>query len=68
MIQFSLDGNKVNEFISLTEAQLQTGVELHNISECCRGNSKTAGGYIWEYDQSSGVMSSGSTVAPSIPN
>lgn len=47
--QYSLDGNLLATFQSLTEAQNQTGVELHNISEACRGNSKTAGGFIWNY-------------------
>ena len=47
--QLSLDGELLCEFRSLTEAQNATGVELHNISECCRGNSKTAGGFRWLY-------------------
>lgn len=47
--QLSLDGDTISEFPSLTEAQAATGVELHNISECCRGKSKTAGGFIWQY-------------------
>ena len=47
--QYDLEGNFISVYISLTEAQQNTSVELHNISECCRGNSKTAGGYIWQY-------------------
>lgn len=47
--QFSLDGILLNTFRSLTEAQKLTGIELHNISECCRGKSKTAGGFVWKY-------------------
>lgn len=42
-----------NEFIgqysNLHEAYKQTGVSVHNISECCRGNSQTAGGFKWVY-------------------
>lgn len=49
VIQYSIDNRKIAKFISLTEAQTTTGVELHNISECCRGKSKTAGGFIWKY-------------------
>ena len=49
--QFDLEGNLLATFRSLTEAQKQTGVKLHNVSECCRGNSKTAGGYMWQYQQ-----------------
>lgn len=42
-------GNVLATFRSLTAAQNQTGIELHNISECCRGKSKTAGGFVWKY-------------------
>lgn len=47
--QRGLNGILIAEYRSLTEAQNRTGVELHNISECCRGRSKTAGGYVWCY-------------------
>lgn len=47
--QITNTGTIVDEYASLTEAQNQTGIELHNISECCRGKSKTAGGFVWEY-------------------
>lgn len=47
--QYDLEENLLTTFHSLTEAQKQTGVELHNISECCRKNSKTAGGFVWKY-------------------
>lgn len=49
VLQQTLDGTTVATHASLTHAQEASGVELHNISECCRGNSKTAGGYIWSY-------------------
>lgn len=51
VIQYSLKGKKIAEYRSLTAAQQATGVELHNISECCRGKSKTAGGFIWKYHE-----------------
>ena len=47
--QYTLNGIYLKTFISLSDAQKATGIELHNISECCRGKSKTAGGYIWKY-------------------
>lgn len=47
--QWSLDGKLIDTFASLTEAQHATGIELHNISECCREKSKTAGGFVWKY-------------------
>lgn len=50
VIQFNIKTKKqMNIFRSMTEAQKLTGVELHNISEACRGNSKSAGGYLWMY-------------------
>ena len=47
--QYSSQGDFIAKYDSLTEAQRVTGVELHNISECCRGKSKTAGGFVWQY-------------------
>ena len=47
--QLTIKGKIVAEFRSLTEAQAVTGVELHNISECCRGKSRIAGGFMWQY-------------------
>lgn len=34
---------------SAAEAHRQTGVAANNISACCRGKRKTAGGSAWEY-------------------
>lgn len=48
-VQQFKDGELVAEYKSLTEAENITGIEKHNISEACRGKSKTAGGYIWRY-------------------
>lgn len=45
----TITGELLNTFNSLTHAQLATGVKIHNISECCRGKSKTAGGFVWHY-------------------
>lgn len=47
--QYSIDGAQIAEYKSLSEAERVTGVEKHNISEACRGNSKTAGGFVWMY-------------------
>lgn len=47
--QFDLEGSLFAEYFSLTNAQESTGIELHAISEACRGNSKTAGGFRWKY-------------------
>ena len=36
-------------FPSLSEAERVTGIANGNISNCCLGNRKSAGGYIWKY-------------------
>lgn len=39
------------EFNSFTDAELVTGINHGNISECCRGRRKQAGGYKWMYKE-----------------
>ena len=36
-------------FPSLSEAERVTGIANGNISNCCLGNRKSAGGYVWKY-------------------
>jgi len=36
-------------FESIAEASRQTGANSHSIGYCCRGKTKTAGGYHWKY-------------------
>lgn len=43
------DGNIITEFYGCQEAQRKTGISFGNISECCRNNRKTAGGFQWKY-------------------
>lgn len=45
--QVDLDGNIVNEFKSIAEAQRKTGA--CHISDVCRGVRKIAGGYYWKF-------------------
>jgi len=45
VIQITLDGIKINEFVSISEATRQTGI--NNISKVLRGLCKTSGGYYW---------------------
>lgn len=44
--QKTLKGEIINLFINISEAQRQTGI--NNIGKACRGEIRTAGGYIWE--------------------
>ena len=46
-----LNENVVQEYPSLREAERITGIKNQNISSCCRGKNKTAGGYVWRYKQ-----------------
>ena len=47
--QYTLDGVFVAEYPSIKEAERQTGISNSNICQCCKGNKKSAGGYIWKY-------------------
>lgn len=50
--QFDLDGSFICEYETITQASINTGVNLSKISAVCKGNRKTAGGYIWKYSTS----------------
>lgn len=43
------DGVIIAEFGSTLEAERMTGINDGNISSCCHGRHKTAGGYQWRY-------------------
>ncbi|MEO5348934.1 MAG: NUMOD1 domain-containing DNA-binding protein [Magnetococcus sp. YQC-3] len=47
--QLDLNGNLIKEFNSMTEASLEVGVEISNISYCCKGVRKTTGGFRWSF-------------------
>lgn len=49
IIQKSLNGKHIKLWSGRAEAQAALGVSGGNITSCCRGNRKTAYGYIWEY-------------------
>lgn len=49
--QYNLDINLINTYESTGEASKQTNVKQQNISSCCCGKRKTAGGYIWSYNK-----------------
>lgn len=36
-------------YYGISEAERQTGIYNNNISQCCKGTRKTAGGYHWRY-------------------
>ena len=42
-------GELLATFPSLHEAERVTGIDHSNISTCCTGKLKSAGGYVWKY-------------------
>ena len=49
VMQYSLEGIFIVEYNSIQEASELTGIKHDNISKCCRGKTKTSGGYQWKY-------------------
>jgi len=49
VLQYDLQGNFVNEWISSREAYRQLGIHYGSISMCCLNKTKTAGGFVWKY-------------------
>ena len=49
VIQYTKDYVFVAEYESAKEAERQTGIWQSNISLCCKGKVKSAGGFIWRY-------------------
>lgn len=47
--QFSRDGVFIKTWDSMKEAASTLGIRYQQISGCCRGYGKTAGGCMWEY-------------------
>lgn len=50
VIQYDLQGNIVGKYGSASQASLKTNIDYSTIKQVCRGKSKTAGGYIWRYE------------------
>ena len=51
IVQLDKEGNIINEFIGLQQAQDDTSISIKSISNCLTGTSKSAGGYVWKYKQ-----------------
>lgn len=47
--QYDLNGELINTFNSMVEAEEKTSAKAKGISEVVRGKQVTAGGYIWRY-------------------
>lgn len=49
VVQLTVDGKVVSKYESAQSAQKATGVPNSLICKCCKGNIKTAHGYIWKH-------------------
>ena len=47
--QYTLSGELIKEYKSISEANNTSGVKQSNIQHTLSGNSKTAGGFIWKF-------------------
>ena len=50
VIQYSMTGNKIKTWKSATEASKSLNINQSNITNCCRGLSKSSGGF-WKFKE-----------------
>ena len=56
VLQFDKKKLKIAEYKSISEASRQTGINLTQISRCCRNKAKMANGYIWRFKNKGGKV------------
>lgn len=49
--KYGKDGVFIESYVSIGEAGRQNEIDQSNITKCCKGKSKTSGGYIWRYSE-----------------
>lgn len=49
VLQYTLNGQFVREWLSAKQAEREGGFHQANICMCCKGKQKTHKGYIWKY-------------------
>ena len=54
ILQIDLNGKPICKFDSILMAATQTNVAKQNICKCCKGERKTAGGFMWKYYEEMG--------------
>lgn len=54
VVQFDLDGNKITEYISVSEAARQTNSRIEKICACCQRQREQHNGYQWRYKNECG--------------
>jgi hypothetical protein len=50
IIQFDIQGNRLNSFDTCKEAGAYVGIASSNISACCNGKRQLAKGHVWKYE------------------
>lgn len=50
--QFSLNGDLIRKWDRIADARKALNISTSRISACCRNRCKTAGGFIWRYENS----------------
>jgi len=50
IIQYDIQGNRLNTFNSLKEASEYIGITRSCIGHCCNGRIRTSKGYVWKYE------------------
>lgn len=49
VMQYNLEGDLLNQYLSVAEASKKSGISKTCISRCCRGEREQSGGYFWRY-------------------
>ena len=49
ILQYTKSGEFIKEWVSAIEAARELGIARSNICKCCKGERKSAGGYVWRY-------------------
>jgi group I intron endonuclease len=50
VIQSNMQGEYIDEFVSVSEGAKLTGYNKSSIAKVCRGERKSCGGYLWKYN------------------
>ena len=51
ILQYSKSGEFIKEWPSSREVERVLGIDNSNITKCCKGRYKSAGGFIWKYKE-----------------
>ena len=49
IVMFSKDGSRIKTFRSAHDAEAETGISHSHISQCCHGQRKSTGGFLWSF-------------------